>query len=657
MHFHTFWRVLFVVFLLVSVSLEVSAQSEQVSRRYNKAELMLMQGQSAHDLIMQIPGFKFVDSTEERGLSNAVGNVLVDGLPLLNKSQTLGRVLSDMPINQILIMEVYLTSHPFAAASQHTQVVNLIRDETEHKVNWRIKGVSQDNQPKLGNLSLLGTVQLQGWEHQLQLSKDASRWGSEINFSEYTLEGTPYSEAQEEYLEAMRTTQVGLVSGKRYSHGTVQINAQWQKSREYIGYQRYKTDLNEGAQNQELIHDITTNKARSLGVDWQQASEIVQKWQWHITGLIREDNSHGISDADGVSTFVQKRQLRERVLKLARQNTASAFSPEYGLEYSYNTLEANTRQNGEHNLAWARENRYEPFASIRLNFGSNWQLYGKLTAEFSSLTSYSDSHFEASNQYFKPLIRVTHQAQNGISSTFGLQRRIEQLNFDDFIPSLDNNFNRAQSGNSALAPEQSWEVSYEFNYSAQPTWALNARLFLQHQRDTHEFVELAEGAWGIGNAGTAKEYGLDVDLNIPAEALLEGSQFNLSYEYRDAQFDDPLIGHRVTSWLVPHTLELEFRKDADAYAWGMVANFGTRKLAFYPDEVYRETTRTTFDVYLEWSLNDTLKLNVELETLTDGKLRYDRDLYVLNRSGEFDSRYIGIERFKPLISMSLSGQF
>ena len=191
--------------LAFAFSSTVIAQTEQQHRVYTQAELALLQGQSVLDILKQISGFQFVDSNTERGLSNAVGNVLIDGLPVLNKSQSLEEVLANLPVNQVLSLSVYLAGHPFAGASQHTQVINIIRDESEQPINWRLGGHTQDGLTALSDVSLQGMLKWQGWEHQLQLGKNASLWGSTVSSANTLADGTKYFTTEEDRLLQQQT--------------------------------------------------------------------------------------------------------------------------------------------------------------------------------------------------------------------------------------------------------------------------------------------------------------------------------------------------------------------------------------------------------------------------------------------------------------------
>ncbi|MEL7479347.1 MAG: TonB-dependent receptor, partial [Pseudomonadota bacterium] len=216
---------------------------------------------------------------------------------------------------------------------------------------------------------------------------------------------------------------------------------------------------------------------------------------------------------------------------------------------------------------------------------------------------------------------------------------------------------REQSGNTELKPQQSIEFSYELNYEADDHWTLNTRAFWQKQRDIHEFIRFKNGDWGVGNAGHAYYYGLDLDISIQTNWLMTDSLINIFYEYRNANYDDPLTGDRAISWLEPHSAELEFRKDGEWYAWGVLASLPDTETGFYPEEVYRQKDRATYGFYAEFDLDNDIQLNIELEDAFGGEYLYDRHIYQPDRTGMLDYRYFALENSEPSLTISLSGEF
>ena len=631
-------------------------------------DLLAMQGQSALDIIEQIAGFQFIDSNNQRGLSSASGNVLINGLPVLNKSQSLEAILADLPISQIAEIEVYLAGHPFTSASQYTQVINIIRDNSQSRTNWQVGAQSHKDFNQVNAASLQASTQWQGWDHQLQLSTDKNLAYSTTDYTEFNHQNIIYLNGQEQYQESIENISTGITSSKVMTDSVLQINALFLKEHYQEDYARDWQNNNDATGN-EVIKDRSQLDEYELGFDWQQqANESESSWLWQVTGLLRLRDSDQVAlsteqnDSELTLTqFEQTQSNTEQVLKLSTQQPTLWWQPELGIEVSHNRLEADTLEahssESKVTTTSVSETRAEPFIASKIELNPQWQLYSKLTGEYAKLSSQSNNRYETQSRYLKPLIKLSHQAKNGLQSTFTLQRRVDQLDFTDFLDSQDNDFGREQSGNTELKPQQSIEFSYELNYEADDHWTLNTRAFWQKQRDIHEFIRFDNGDWGVGNAGHAYYYGLDLDINIQTNWLLEDSLIYVFYEFRDANYDDPLTGDRAISWLEPHSAEIEFRKGEDWYAWGVLASLPDTETGYYPEEVYRQKDRATYGFYAEFDLDSDMQINIELEDAFGGEYLYDRHIYHTDRTGMLDYRYYALEHSEPSLTISLSGEF
>ncbi|TMN88159.1 hypothetical protein CWB72_13645 [Pseudoalteromonas phenolica] len=635
---------------------------------YTSEDILAMQGQSALDIIEQIAGFQFIDSNDLRGLSSASGNVLVNGLPVLNKSQSLEAILADLHISQIAEMEVYLAGHPFSSVSQYTQAVNIIRDNSQNRANWQVGAQSHKDFNQVNAASLQVSTQWLDWDHQLQLSTDKNLTYSTTDYTESNHQNISYLNGQEQYQESIENISTGITSSKVMTDSVLQINTLFLKEHYQEDYDRDWQDNNDALGN-EAIKDKSQLNEYELGFDWQQqANESESSWLWQVTGLLRLRDSGQVALTTEqneseltLTQFEQTQSNTEQVLKLSTQQPTLWWQPELGIEVSHNRLEADTLEahSSESNVTTTSvsETRAEPFIASKIELNPQWQLYSKLTGEYAKLSSQSNNRYETQSRYLKPLIKLSYQAKNGLQSTFTLQRRVDQLDFTDFLDSQDNDFGREQSGNTELKPQQSIEFSYELNYEADDHWTLNTRAFWQKQRDIHEFIRFDNGDWGVGNAGHAYYYGLDLDINIQTNWLLEDSLINVFYEYRDANYDDPLTGDRAISWLEPHSAEIEFRKGEDWYAWGVLASLPDTETGYYPEEVYRQKDRATYGFYAEFDLDSDMQINIELEDAFGGEYLYDRHIYQTDRTGMLDYRYYALEHSEPSLTISFSGEF
>lgn len=636
--------------------------SAETFTHYNQTELVQMPGQSALDIVEQVAGFRFIDSNSQRGLSNASGNVLINGLPVLNKSQSLADMLAALPVSQLGAMEVYLAGHPFAAASQHTQVINLLRHTAQPQISWRIAAGSALAMQQPQALSLQSSAGWQGWGHQLHLSREKDLLQSHSSFFQTGADSSPDFNGSEDYSDATKDSNLAITSGKTLGNSYLQLNSQWAQKGDQ---QRYRRSWQQDAvvTGTEVINSQNNQQQFELGLDWQQQANVDHDgWLWQISGLYRRQRSHYDSLTDtaeqdnSIELFSQRKTLTEQVIKFSSQQAMLWWQPELGLELSQNRLNANTLMQGGITTT-VQENRAEPYIASKIQLNAQWQWYAKLTGEYATLQTETQQYYQTQNRYLKPLIKLSHQRESGLQSTFTLQRTVEQLDFADFIPGLDNDFGREQAGNAQLKPQQRLELSYEINYGAGADWALNTQLFWHKINDIHEFVQFDADSWGLANAGQASYSGVDVKLNLASHWLVQGSELTLQYSFRDARYADPLTGNRAISWLTPHSGDIELRKDADWFTWGLSVDFANVETAFYPDEVYHQKNKATTDIFAEFSLRHGLTLELAINDLFGADYKYQRDVFIPDRSHAVAYRYYGLERSDPSLLLALSGNF
>ena len=73
---------------------------------YDAAFFTQYNPQTALDMVRQVPGFTLDGGDDRRGFSGAVGNLLIDGVRPSTKSQGVEGILSRVPSNQVVRIEV-----------------------------------------------------------------------------------------------------------------------------------------------------------------------------------------------------------------------------------------------------------------------------------------------------------------------------------------------------------------------------------------------------------------------------------------------------------------------------------------------------------------------------------------------------------------------
>ena len=105
----------------------VAASSAGAPLRYGADWYRSFAPRTALDMVRQTPGFSLDEGEARRGLSGAVGNVLVDGRRPSAKEQTLEEILQRIPAAQGQSIEILRGAQTAGDASGQAVLLNVIR--------------------------------------------------------------------------------------------------------------------------------------------------------------------------------------------------------------------------------------------------------------------------------------------------------------------------------------------------------------------------------------------------------------------------------------------------------------------------------------------------------------------------------------------------
>ncbi|MDG1708432.1 MAG: TonB-dependent receptor, partial [Emcibacteraceae bacterium] len=114
-----------------------------------------------------------------------------------------------------------------------------------------------------------------------------------------------------------------------------------------------------------------------------------------------------------------------------------------------------------------KENRYEIFANHTYNIASNLVLQSSLTTEFSKIIADSittNTRRDTSFKYVKPRMNLRYDFTSSDQLRITAEKRVSQLDFNNFVTSFDQRTDQLVFGNTAIRPEQLWELSAAFEH-------------------------------------------------------------------------------------------------------------------------------------------------------------------------------------------------
>ena len=262
--------------------------------------------------------------------------------------------------------------------------------------------------------------------------------------------------------------------------------------------------------------------------------------------------------------------------------------------------------------------------------------------------------------YLKPRVQVTrtfgpHQLQLNVF------RDVGQLDFTDFVASVEVADDTVNGGNPDLRPQTAWaaELSGDFRFDAA---ALRARLFHHWLDDVNDLIPVgpADDRFDSpGNIGRGSLNGLELAVRVPLK-FLPGGSLNVTGTIRDAEVRDPLTHQRRgISELVERQVKAEFRQDLPGprFAWGASFTGESAATQWRLEETDRKGKSSSLDLFVETGILAGFKLRLSMvSALGDPETRV-RHFHDPDRTGVSTGREIGERRPGYWWLVSVSGSF
>jgi len=271
-------------------------------------------------------------------------------------------------------------------------------------------------------------------------------------------------------------------------------------------------------------------------------------------------------------------------------NIAQRHDLEIGVESAINTLNKDldffTLTNGRridipvlNSDQKITEDRVEVFSAHSWKAIDGLEIETGLAAEFSSLDQVgSDVSSQRSLKFIKPSLDIWYNTDESTQMWFSFRRDVGQLDFDDFVATVNREDDEILAGNPDLVPEKSWdfEVGAERRL-ANGAGVVNGRVFYRRVNDVEDLVPFGLTNSQPGNLGSGDHYGIElessirfgrftsVDAVLGSSVLLQGSKVS-----------DPFtgVGRRFAN---QSEYQLKINARHDVQAWGLSYGFDFTK--------------------------------------------------------------------------------
>lgn len=656
--------------------------------------------QTALDMVRQVPGFSLDGGADRRGFSGAVGNLLVDGVRPSTKSQGVEGILSRIPANQVVRLEVLRGAAVAGDASGQSTLLNVVRTESagsgvyEAGFELTSRGVPAPRgelsySGRNGNVeySLAGSVfsqyrDLPGWRLFFDEPGDVPTGRAETPSPRDIREGSITGSVAFPFLGGRLST-------------NAQVNAfRFRADNDYYFFDALDNPdsaLLQDLQEQDRGFELGANFDRDIG-------------PWSLGLIALANRSHYESDEDdqfldgagALDGDFQQFIVQESGESILRGTLSRALGPrhriEIGAEAAFNSLDQQVAFSGTFAPApgsvpnvnvLVEEERAEVFASHTWRPNDVWSVESRLNWETSTLTFSGDTNQVVELSFWKPSLQVTRTFAGNNQLRLRLYRDVGQLDFGDFVSAVATADALLAGGNPNLVPQSDWRAELGADLRFPGGAALGLTLTQHHVEDLSDVVTLVNDQGtpldtsddefydAPGNLGDGDAISLDVNFSTPVP-VIEGGRLTIEGYLWDTEVTDPLTNQpRIFSFQPESQVEVNFRQDLPdlRFAWSISIFKEGEVQAYRFNEIDTSEEGPWIDLTFETTaLPHNMKLTAIAANIFDGSINRDRRFFNedpagpvtnLGRNGINTSRDFRQREFAraPWFILQLSGTF
>ncbi|HRO02725.1 MAG TPA: TonB-dependent receptor [Terricaulis sp.] len=656
--------------------------------QYEKSFFDQFNPQTALDMVRQTPGFSLDDGDDRRGFSGAVGNLLIDGLRPSSKNQSLDTLLSQIPANQVVRIELLRGTLVAGDASGQSVLLNVVRTPSAGSgvFGAGVEYTSREVPAPRGNLSYSGRNGQVEYGIGLNLFsqyRDLPGWRRIYDGAGNHIENIDTPSPRDFREVTLNGNLAFPLAGGRLS------------ARGQVNWFRYHADNDfisttpAGAPIGGLYTVFEEEEPSfEVGLDYDRA---LGPWTLSLIGLVNREYYESVEDVDvrnalDVTTETAQQAVEneegETILRAAlSRDLTSTQRIELGAEGAFNSLDAQlayTRDTGSgptpilipNSNVLVEEERAEFFGVHTWRPSADWSIETRLAWETSTLSFEGDANQSVDLNYWKPSVQITRTLGGDNQLRLRAYRDVGQLDFGDFTAIADA---MISGGNPDLVPQTAWraEIGADLRF-----WgaALSLTLTQHWIEDVADLVRLTDTNGtpdpsddsffdAPGNIGDGEATSLDVNFNAPLSPLIPGGRITVRGYLWDTEVTDPVTGNaRIISDRPESEINIEFRQDFPALrmAWGVnIFKQGEFQIYRY-NEIDTNEEGPWIDIFWETTaLPNNMRLRLWAANAFDGTVNRVRHFYGPDRTGPRVRTDLRERKFAeaPWVIAQISGTF
>jgi outer membrane receptor for ferrienterochelin and colicins len=652
------------------------------ARTYTPADFARFAPRTALDMLQRVPGFAIQQASQERGLGQATGNVLLNGQRISNKSDDIVTQLSRVPAGNVVRIEI-ADAATLDIPGLSGQVANIIvraAAGVSGQFSYSPEFRTNFTDPVLTRFSVSMTGKQGPVEYTLGLENQASSGGA----GGPTLILNPDLSLRESRRDVFtakfnqpRASARFVIDGPGSSIGNLNMI-----------YREFWFDfVEDGLRTRPgqlpFERDVLTQEDGhnyEIGGDFEFA---LAGGRFKVIGLQRA--SHSVATDQVISTFRDGRATQgsffgrdssdlERIGRLEYRWKGGGADWQLSGEAAFNALDtastlARLRPDGTrepipfpNSAARVEEARYEGILSYGRPLSPNLTVQIAAGAEYSQLSQVGAGGI--TRDFIRPKGQLTAAWTPDPNTTVNLrlQRRVGQISFFDFVSSVNLRDDRENEGNINLVPPQSWEAEVEGVRRLGAWGSTTLRLYYHLIEDVIDIIPIGDTGQGVGNIDSAMRMGLDSRSTINFDPIgLPGARMDLRLLLQHTEVEDPLTGElRPISNTTQRAAELSLRYDIPKSDWafGGAASYSKNAFSYRLTEFGLQTEGPVFgNVFVENKDVFGLTVRATVGNIFDARSTWERFVYQGRRTGPLDFIELRDRLIGPIFSFQIRGKF
>ena len=650
------------------------------AQTYTPADFAQFAPQTALDMLNRVPGFAIKEEDEERGLGDATGNVVINGQRLSGKSNDVVTELSRIPAQDVERIEI-VDGGTLDIPGLSGQVANVIVRSTGISGQWayRPEFRSYYTDPLLTRFEVSVSGTKGPVQYTIGIDNRGSRSGAGGPTWIYDSSGALTEERDERWrgnAEQPRLSGRFVFDGPGTSKGNLNLLY----GRLYYDYLEtgLRTQMSGTTGNRRVTIDEHGHNYE-IGGDYEFGLGIGRMKLIGVGRGSRYPNETTVvtRHPDGSAIGSRSTQIgddREMIGRTEYRWTHRGAEWQISAEGAFNSLDNATRRfdmeaDGDFvevpfsgGIAKVEEDRYEIMGSYGRSLASNVTMKLSAGGEYSQLAQAGAGGTTRTFHRPKGELSAAWKVSPRTDINVKLARRVGQLDFFDFLASVDVATDQETSANPDLVPEQSWDLDLEGVRNLGTLGSTTLRVYGRLIDDIIDYIPIGTTGQAPGNLDSATVYGIESRSTFNLDRIgWTGARLDAHIGWQDSEVEDPLTGEqRPISNSMQEFFSLALRHDIAGtdWAWGSGYSYQLNAKDYRLTEVGRLWEGPVWgDVYVEHKNVGGLTVRAGVHNLLAADSMWDRTVHTGRRTDAVDFIEERDRQIGPIFSFAVRGKF